>query len=147
MALLTLPRWMERPWIQLLLSGLIVGTVVLGVGGRFAMAMIQAASNTTPSRFTLGGSVTVVALGAANGLVGAGIALVFRAIARRVGVRMLWAHVAFGVALALVTARGLRGTAPIGRWYFYPLVALFGVLMLWLERRLAAKAAAPADAG
>lgn len=110
------------------------------------MAMIQAASNTTPPRFTVGGSLTVVFLGAVNGLVGAGIALAFRWLARRLRIPLVWAHVAFAMSLVLLTARGLRGTAPIGRWYFYPLVAVFGALTLWLERRLLVSAASPATA-
>ena len=149
MALLT-GRWSERAWLRLLASGLMVGTVVLGVGGRAAMAMIQAASNTTPPRFTLGGSMTVIGLGAANGLLGAGIALVFRTLARRLDASVIWGHAAFGAALALLTSRGLRGTDPIGNWYFYPLVGVYGVLTIWLDRRWTASkdaAAATSAAG
>lgn len=127
---------LARPAARLLLAGALVGLVVLGVGGRVAMAFVQAASNTTPPRFTLGGTVTVIALGAASGFAGAAIALAIRALARPLGIKAVWQMAVFAAALALVTQRGLHGTAPVGRWYFYPLVAIYGALTIWLDRRM-----------
>jgi hypothetical protein len=136
-----------RPTLRLLAAGALVGTVVLGAGGRLAMAAIQAASGTTPPRFTLGGSLTVVGLGAASGIFGAAIAAGCRWVARWLPRRVAWLEHALLAALLLaVTLRGLRGTAVLGHAYFVPLVAVYAALMLWLDRRWAARPA-PLAAG
>lgn len=131
---MSLRAWLERPAVRLLLIGSLVGLIVLGIGGRIAMALIQAASNTTPSRFTVGGTMTVIALGGASGLAGAAITLTLRRLLSWPGASPLWHVAAFAAALVILTERGLRGT-PVGRWYFYPLVAIYAGVTLWLDRR------------
>jgi hypothetical protein len=83
-----------------LLTGTVLGLLILGAGGRIVMAVITADAGGAP-RFTLGGTMTVVML---------------------------------ATLLLLVTIRGLRGTPQPGSWYFYPLVALYGVALVWLNR-------------
>jgi hypothetical protein len=124
-----------RPVLQTLLAGTLLGLLILGVGGRLAMAAIQADMGASPS-FSLGGTSTVIFLGALSGLAGAGIALVSGAIQRRVLPRQSWLrHALFAALLFLVTMRGLRGTPSAGWWYFYLLVAMYFGAMILRERR------------
>jgi hypothetical protein len=121
-----------RSALRDLLIGTALGFAILGIGGRLAMAAVAIASG-QPSQWSLGGSMTVIFLGAVSGLAGAGIALASRAATRRV--RWPWAqYPVFALALALVTMRGLRGTPPNGHWYFYLLVGLYGLTLTWLTR-------------
>jgi hypothetical protein len=118
------------PWrVRLLFEGTVLGAIVLGAGGRLAMAAIQYRANASP-QFTLGGTLTVVGLGAVSGLAGAAMLWISAVAANRVAPRFTavrWAM--FALLLALVTTRGLRGTPAPGRWYFPPLVALYGVVL------------------
>ena len=68
-------RFLEQPSVRLVIAGAAAGLVVLGVGGRLAMAGIQMVVNDAPSRWSLGGTMTVVWLGAASGLGGALVAM------------------------------------------------------------------------
>jgi hypothetical protein len=120
---------MSRLVTRTLAAGALLGAAILGVGGRLAMAAIASSAGAKPS-FTVGGTLTVVALGAASGLAGGIIALVSRWAMRRLMPSRAWPqHVLFAVLLLLVTLRGLHGTVPIGRWFFLPLVAVYGITL------------------
>src|SRR5919201_7020272 len=112
-----------------LVTGTALGAIILGVGGRLAMAGIALTAGSKP-HFTLGGTLTVIALGAVSGLAGSAIALVTRGIRNRWLPRHTWVQHALLAALLLaITLRGLHGTPGIARWFFLPLVALYGVVL------------------
>jgi hypothetical protein len=112
--------------------GALLGLVILGIGGRAAMAYVAVQSGGSPS-FTLGGTLTVIALGTASGLAGAVMALASRWAASWLPTRMRWLqHVLLAALLALVTARGLRGTHQPGTEWFWALVGVYGVALAWL---------------
>jgi hypothetical protein len=121
--------------LRLIVAGASLGAVILGVGARIAMAAIQAKSHTTPPRFTIFGSLTIVGLGIAAGLGGAVLALV-----ARWSIRFLPAslnsvqYLLLAVALWFLTLRGLHGTAAVSGIYFIPLIVAYAVGMYWLDR-------------
>jgi hypothetical protein len=126
---------MSRPIARELITGTALGALILGVGGRLAMAAIAWRTGGASS-FTLSGTLTVIGLGAASGAAGAVLALISRAVTRRLFPRHPWTHhVLFAVLLLLVTLRGLRGTPGAAHWYFYLLVASYGVAVALLARR------------
>jgi hypothetical protein len=117
-----------REALRMLAAGTLLGLVILGVGGRLAMAAIAIGAG-QPSRWSLGGSMTVVFLGAVSGLAGAAIALTARFLTRPWR-RWPWVHhTLFSIVLLLLTVRGLRGTGPAGHWYFFVLVGLYGTAL------------------
>lgn len=143
MTLVAAPRWRTavEPWLVGLLVGASVGLVVLGVGGRITMRAIALANNTPPG-FSFGGTATVVFLGLASG-VGGGLlyALLYRLIPRR---RLLRSAL-FGVALVLLTLRGLRPIQPLALEWFMPLALGYGAIVdvaytVWDRRRTRASA-------
>jgi hypothetical protein len=137
-------RLLAHPVARTLLLGAALGLIILGVGGRAVMALIMAEAGGTP-RFTVGGTLTVVMLGAASGFAGAVMAIVSRAVTRRFAPRHSWVEYALlSAMLALVTLRGLRGTTQAGTEYFYGLVAAFGIALVLSRRRwLAGQSQAP----
>jgi hypothetical protein len=109
------------------------------------MAYVTLQSGGKPT-FTPGGTLTVVALGAASGLAGAVLALASRWAARRLPRRMHWLeYVLFAVLLVLVTARGLHGTQQPGSEWFWVLVGVYGASLAWLTapRRESARGPTP----
>jgi len=130
-------RVWSHPIARTLLAGTLLGLVILGAGGRLVMAAITANAGGTPS-FTLGGTTTVVMLGAASGFAGAVLALISRVVTTRLPPRYTWTqYLLLALLLLLVTMRGLRGTAQAGTGYFYTLVALYGIsLALFMTRTL-----------
>jgi hypothetical protein len=124
---LAVPRWRSvvEPWLFGLLLGAGVGLVVLGVGGRVAMRAIALANNSPPG-FSLGGTGTVVFLGAASG-VGGGLlySLLYWIIPRP---RLLRSAL-FGLALVLLTLRGLRPIQPLALEWFVPLALAYGAII------------------
>jgi hypothetical protein len=122
-----LSRWrtVAEPWLLGLLLGAGVGFVVLGVGGRIAMRGIALANN-TPSSSSVGGTATVVFLGAASG-VGGGVlyALLYRFLPQP---RLLRSAL-FGVALVLLTLRGLRPIQPLALEWFMPVALAYGAIV------------------
>jgi uncharacterized BrkB/YihY/UPF0761 family membrane protein len=133
------PRWrlVAEPWLFGLLLGAGVGLVVLGVGGRIAMRAIALGSNTPPA-FSIGGTVTVVFLGALSG-VGGGLlyALLHRVVPRPRLVR----SALFAIALVLLTLRGLRPIQPLALEWFMPLALGYGAIVdtvytAWNRRRV-----------
>ena len=127
-----------RPWVRDSLRalgiGAIAGLIVLGVGGRLVMAAIQI-QTTGDSSWSLGGSVTVIFLGAVSGLAGAALALVAEVVARKLRAPAWVGYVLLAALLFLVTMRGLRGSPEIATRYFYPLVAIYGLLFIVARRR------------
>ena len=142
-----------------------LGLLFLGVGGRVAMRMVAVALGQPPA-LALGGTLTVVAAGVAAGIAGALLHAISRAAATRLvgaGARRdgdrahgaTWVRVVrltlFAVLLALVTARGLRGS-PGPTWSFWLLVAAYGAALEVGLARLALRGihspdhAAPASA-
>lgn len=131
-----------RAPLRTLLVGTALGLLILGVGGRLVMALVAAQTGARPT-FTLGGSATVVFLGAVSGAAGALIAIVSRAIATRFARGAAWAaFMLFGAGLLLVTMRGLRGSPAGAHAYFYGLVVLYGVALALLDARARQPAAA-----
>ena len=99
------------------------------------MAAIAALGGASPA-WTLGGTLTVVGLGALSGLAGSILALISHFGVQRVLPNHAWAqHVVFAVLLLVVTMRGLRGTPVVGYWLFFPLVAVYGVMLAVLMSR------------
>jgi hypothetical protein len=113
--------------IATLLWGAGLGALVLGVGGRVAMRVIAEAT-TGSSGFSLGGTSTVVFLGAVSGAIGGLLLLLARTLLRR------WPPaptVAFWLLLLALTLRGLQPVDQLRLVLFGPLVALFGALLQW----------------
>ena len=124
---LDLTRPAARAGLATLLWGMILGALVLGLGGRIAMRLVSEASTGTGA-FTLGGSLTVVFLGLASGLLGAAFLLAARSFFRR------WPPLptlVYWLLLIAITLRGLRPVDAQRLLYFLPVVALFGVLLQW----------------
>jgi hypothetical protein len=129
-----------RDWIRCSLLGIGIGVVVLGIGGRVSMRGIAVLAG-APGSFSLGGSVTVVFLGAVAGLGGALILMVLRTLLpRRWLIQTLW----FYAILILVALRGLRPLDWPRVFLFLPLVLVFGFLMRTLSRRYRRVSTAPA---
>jgi hypothetical protein len=114
-----------RQALRTVLHGTALGTVILGVGGRIAMRFI-ALKTTGASGFSLGGTMTVVFLGAVSGAVaGATLALTRATLARWSGVPTL----VYWALLLAITLQGLRPLDPVRVAWFLPLVVLLGVLL------------------
>lgn len=116
-------------WLAALALGIILGTLVLGVGGRVAMRWIGLLQG-QPTGFSVGGSATVVFLGAVSGLAGAVAFVALRFFVRE---RPVLRAGLFSVILLLVTLRGLRPIDAHRLALFLPLVALYGTTLqlLW----------------
>ena len=123
-----------------LLTGIALGTIILGVGGRIAMRAI-AVKGGTPGMLTPSGTLTVILAGTASGLAGAVFQLVAGAITGRLAPRHLWVRrVLFGILLVLVTLRGLSPVQPLALALFGPLVLLYAIAMEVAASRRAAVA-------
>jgi hypothetical protein len=106
-----------------------LGLVLLGIGGRVAMRVV-ALSQDQPPVLSGGGTLTVVAAGAAAGAVGALLHALVRLGTRSwrgPGLSLLRLTL-FVVLLALVTARGLHGS-PGPTWLFWLLVAAYAAAL------------------
>jgi hypothetical protein len=113
--------------------GTLLGTVILGIGGRASMRGIALAQG-TPGGMSLGGTGTVVFLGAASGLA----AGVMYAAARSLLPRSPWlARLLFSITLLVVVLRGLRPVDLDRLLWFLPLFVVFGVALdrLWERHR------------
>lgn len=89
---------------------------------------VIAEATTGTSGFSLGGTLTVVFLGAVSGAIGGLLLLLARTLLRR------WPPaptVAFWLLLLALTLRGLRPVDQLRLLLFVPLVALFGALLQW----------------
>lgn len=140
---MALHRHGVRTLIDELLIGTGLGLIVLGVGGRVVMRGIAIATD-VPVSMNIGGTVTVLASGAAAGAAGALLHALARAAAAwgaggQAGVRLAL----FAGLLALVTARGLSGSPSGPAAAFWPLVMIYGVwLVQVLSRRAGRESAA-----
>jgi hypothetical protein len=125
-----------RTLLNEVLLGAGLGLVVLGVGGRAVMRGIALVTD-APSAVSVGGTVSVLAAGAAAGAAGALLhALARAAAAWGAGGRSSVRLVLFAALLALVTARGLHGSPPGPAAAFWPLVLVYaGSLVRVLARR------------
>jgi hypothetical protein len=112
-------------WVRHSLIGLGLGAVVLGVGGRIAMRGIALLSG-APGSFSLGGSLTVVLLGALSGLAGA---LILMVLCTFLSGRWLIQTILFYGILVLITLRGLRPLDPPRLLLFIPLVLAYALLL------------------
>ncbi len=120
----------RNPWVFDPLVGIALGLPVLGIGGRIAMRIIAHATNVAPS-FSLGGTMTVVLLGALSGAAGGVIyAILARVLRDRAGMR----GVIFGVILVLLTLRGASPFTPLTLSLFLPLTLLYGALLHFVHR-------------
>jgi hypothetical protein len=99
--------------------------VILGLGGRVAMHLI-ARITTGAGAFSLGGTLTVVFLGAISGLVAGLILVTARALFRRWPPTTTVIYWAFLIGLTL---RGLRPIDDLRLALFLPLVVVFGAAL------------------
>jgi hypothetical protein len=120
-------RWVFGP-----LAGIALGLPILGVGGRVAMRMIAHATNVAPA-FSLGGTMTVVLLGAVSGAAGG---LIYATLGRLLPNRTVVRSVLFGVILVLLTLRGLSPATTLSLGLFLPLTLLYGALLDYAYRRV-----------
>jgi hypothetical protein len=95
-----------------------------------------ALANKTPPGFSVGGTATVILLGAASGVGGGLYALLYWLIP---GARALRSWL-FGTALVLLTLRGLRPIQPLALEWFMPLALTYGAIVdigytTWHRRR------------
>lgn len=121
----------RSPWTFDPLAGIALGLAILGIGGRIAMRVIAHATYAAPS-FSLGGTMTVMLMGAVSGAAGGVIyAVLARFLADRAGIRA----VLFGVILALLTLRGTSPSTPLSLSLFLPLALLYGALLDYAHRR------------
>jgi hypothetical protein len=100
-----------RQLVPALLGGLVSGALVLGAGGRFAMAALVWGRGLTPS-FSWSGSLEVVALGTVYGLAGG---FLLAGLRRRWSVAARPARTVRGVAAGAALCAVAWLTSPVGR--------------------------------
>lgn len=124
-----------RDWVAGVVAGAMLGAIFLGVGGRAAMRLVAVAQGAAGS-FTIGGSMTVVALGALSGAIVALIFLVARILfpSRRAPRVIFFWTVTLGIVL-----RGLSPLTPLTLAIFVPLFLAHGSLLnlYWCRVHLA----------
>lgn len=106
--------------------GTVVGTVILGIGGRIAMRLIGMLQGLPPG-FSFGGSMTVVFLGAVSGTAGG---LILALAGKLFPTSRMARGALYWGALLFLTLRGLRPIDELRLLVFVPLVALFGAVLL-----------------
>ena len=124
-------RLARNLWVFGPLLGIALGLPILGIGGRIAMRVIANATDVAPG-FSLGGTMTVVLMGAVSGAAGG---LIYAVLARFLPNRTVLRGLLFGVILLLLTLRGLSPATPLSLWLFLPLTALYGGLVDYVYRR------------
>jgi hypothetical protein len=95
------------------------------------MRMIAHATDVAPA-FSLGGTMTVVLLGAVSGAAGG---LIYATLGRFLPNRTFVRSLLFGVILVLLTLRGLSPATTLSLGLFVPLTLLYGALVDWVHRR------------
>ena len=96
------------------------------------MRVIAHAANTAPG-FSLGGTMTVVLMGAVSGAAGG---VIYAVLARFVPTRVVLRALIFGVILVLLTLRGLSPATPLSLSLFLPLTLAYGAAVdYWYRRR------------
>jgi hypothetical protein len=114
-----------------LLIAALLGAAVLGVGGRLGMHVIARATTGT-GRFTLGGTLTVIGLGIACGLLGGLVLVAVRRFIHR------WSPLPFVLYWVFLIGITLRGINPVDTQralVFLPIVILFGIALEWSTYR------------
>ena len=129
----------RSPWLFDPVVGIALGFLVLGVGSRIAMRVIAHATNVAPG-FSLGGTMTVVFMGAVSGAAGG---VIYALLVRFLPDRPLVRGVLFGVILTLLTLRGASPSTPLTLSLFFPLTFLYGGLLDYIHRRHFGGSAAP----
>jgi hypothetical protein len=136
------------PWKPSLLAafttGTILGTLILGVGGRLAMRLIAVLDGTAVG-FSVGGSMTVVFMGAVSGAAGG---LILWAARRLLPRAPLARGVVFWGALTFLTLRGLHPVTVQRLLVFGPLIVMYGACLyrVWCRRYVRRWVAQPATA-
>lgn len=121
----------RSPWVFGPLAGIALGLPILGIGGRVAMRVIAHATNVAPG-FSLGGTMTVVLLGGVSGAAGG---VIYAVLARFLPDRAVLRALIFGVALVLLTLRGLSPATSLSLGLFLPLTLVYGALVDYSYRR------------
>jgi hypothetical protein len=114
-----------KDWLFAVTLGLTIGTIVLGIGGRLAMRGIALAQGRAPG-FTIGGTTTVVFLGAACGVIGS---LIFAGTRALVPGNRIIRGMLFWLILVLITLRGLSPLDVPKLAFFLPLILGYGTLL------------------
>jgi hypothetical protein len=131
------PAWRptKRDWIDAVVLGALVGTVILGIGSRIGMRYVGLAMGQPPG-FTWGGTMTVIFMGAVSGVVGA-IALVgarsIRPLPRVARGALYWC------VLLYLTARGLHPIDTVKLTWLLPPVIAYGVIVQYGTCRVATR--------
>jgi uncharacterized protein (DUF2062 family) len=113
------------------LIGALIGSVILGAGGRIAMYVIVRATGAV-SGFTLGGTLTVVFMGALSGAAGGAIHVITAWVRpTQHGMRMTL----YALIMLAITLRGLSPLSGLAVALFLPLVAAFMVTVESAWRR------------
>lgn len=115
----------KRDGLTVALLGVAIGTIVLGVGGRISMRALAHVQGQTPG-FSLGGSATVVFLGAVFGLAGA---LWFAVLRRALQGHRIVRGAIFWTVLFAATLAGLNPVNAPRLALFMPLVFVHGVAL------------------
>jgi hypothetical protein len=129
----------RSPWMFDPLIGIALGLTILGIGGRIAMRVIAHATYAAPS-FSLGGTMTVVFMGAVSGAAGG---VIYAVLARVLPDRAVIRGVMFAVVLTLLTLRGTSPSTSLSLSLFVPLALLYGALLDYVHRRRFAASAPP----
>lgn len=124
-----------KDWLFAAALGLVIGTIVLGIGGRLAMRGIGLVQGRAPG-FTIGGTTTVVFLGAVCGVIGS---LIFAGTRALVPGNRIIRGMLFWLILVLITLRGLSPLDVPKLAFFLPLILGYGTLLTaaWCRFRLA----------
>lgn len=136
-----MPRWksalVRRSELNRLIVGAVGGCLILGVGGRSAMALVSLVTP-LPLNLTLRGSLAVVVTGGIYGLVGAGLDwMVYRPLEGRPVARTLTVSLVLFMLIGLVSAALNQMSAA---WLYPALtVACFLPLTLGFAALLAAR--------
>lgn len=115
----------KRDALVIGLLGVAIGTIVLGVGGRISMRALAHVQGQTPG-FSLGGSATVVFLGAVFGLAGG---LWFAVLRRALQGHRIVRGAIFWTVLVAATLAGLNPVNAPRLALFMPLVFVYGVAL------------------
>ena len=125
------PRW--QPWLFAVLAGAAVGLLILGVGGRYVMRVIAVRNGQVPL-WTIGGTVTVKAMGVLSGAAGGAIRAA--AAAWLPGRAPHWVGTGiFALACLFLTLRGLSPLEPVRLTLFLPLTTAYVAAFEILWRR------------
>ena len=114
-----------KDWLFAVALGLAIGTLVLGIGGRLAMRGIALVQGRAPG-FTIGGTTTVVFLGAVCGVIGS---LIFAGTRALVPGNRVIRGMLFWLILVLITLRGLSPLDVPKLAFFLPLILGYGTLL------------------